>query len=363
MTAAIVPSVDLGHDGCRERAGGALPPTREALGIWRSRAPVGAFPHIAGKLDAESAANDYEAEIEVEWLNIDATSYRQLRQSCAAEPDAMATAIRAIVSERGKLHNPATGSGGVLVGRLTRLGSLSWLDEQLVGQRVVPLASLIATPLSLESVGPVEPDNPQVPVVGRAIVTGRMSCAAVPDDLPLEAVLSALDVYPAASHTKALARLGAHVLVIGCGHAGLSAVAAARETVGANGLVTVIDTSEAALELACGIDPGVVAIAGDARDAVVLAEGFTARGLRPADLTLLCTTVEGCEGTAILLTAADGTVLFFSTATSFSAAALGADSLSSLASLTIPNGFTEDRGSYLLGLLRRKPSLLQVFSR
>ncbi len=363
MTAAIVVSVELGHDGCHARASGALAATGEALGIWRSLEPVGAFPHIAGILDAETAANDYEAEIEVERLNIDATSYRQLRQSCGADPGAMAAAIQAIVSERGKMQNPATGSGGVLVGRLTRLGALSWLDEQLVGQRVVPLASLIATPLRLESVGPVEPDNPQVPVAGRAIVTGRMSCAAVPDDLPLRAVLAALDVYPAASHTRMLARHGAHVVVIGCGHAGLSAVVAAREKVGANGLVTVIDTNEAALELARGIDPDVTAIAGDARDAVALAEQFALRSLRPADLTLLCTTVEGCEGTAILLTAGDGTVLFFSTATSFSAAALGADSMSSLASLCIPNGYTQDRGSYLLGLLRHNPRLLRAFSR
>ena len=50
-------------------------------------------------------------------------------------------------------------------------------------------------------------------------------------------------------------------------------------------------------------------------------------------------------------------MLFFSTATSFPAAALGADSVSSTTRLVIPNGYTADRGSYALDLLRRDPAL------
>lgn len=333
------------------------------LGVWRALEPAGTLPHIAQRLDAISPANDYEAEVEVELLNVDATSYRQLRRSCGNSPDAIASAISHIVAERGKMQNPATGSGGVLVGRLARLGSLSWLRDLHAGERVVPLASLIATPLRLDSVGPVDPDSPQVPVVGRAIVTGRMSCAVVPDDLPIEAAVTALDVYPAASHTKELARGGGHVVILGSGHAGLAALAAAREQVGAEGRVTVVDLSIAALRLASEIDPAAATIIADATDPVAVAEQFAALGLPPGDLTLLCTTISGCEGTAILLTAQDGTVLFFSTATSFSAAGLGADSLSCLARLSIPNGFTIDRGSYLLDLLRKTPALLRAFSR
>jgi L-erythro-3,5-diaminohexanoate dehydrogenase len=296
-------------------------------------------------------------------LNVDAASFRQLRESCAGDPEEMSAAISRIVRERGKMQNPATASGGVLVGRLTVVGPSFWQPGLEAGQRVVPLASLIATPLRLEAVGPVDPFEPQVPVQGRAIVTGRMSVAVVPDDLPLEAVLTALDVYPAASHAKALARRGAHVVVIGCGHAGLAALAAARAQLGPGGLVTAVDASAAALERASRVDPGCSRILADATQPVALAGQLARRGLPRADLTLLCTTVRGCEGAAILLTADDGTVLFFSTVTSFAAAGLGADSLSSLAALSIPNGFTPDRGSYLLELLRRCPPLLEAYVR
>ena len=56
------------------------------------------------------------------------------------------------------------------------------------------------------------------------------------------------------------------------------------------------------------------------RDAVAAAGG-------PADVTVVCVDVPGCEGGAILATADGGTVIFFSMATSFSAAALGAEGL------------------------------------
>ena len=332
-----------------------------AVGSWRSRWPVGALPHLAQRLDADSPANELEAEVDVELLNIDATSYRQLCTQEGGRPEAIAQAIERIVAERGKMHNPVTSSGGVLLGRLAAVGCRR-AAEASPGERVVPLASLIATPLRLDSVGPVDPRSPQVPVRGRAIVTGRMSLAPVPDDLPLEAVLTAIDVYPAASHTRALAGPGQHVLVIGAGHGGLAAAVAAREAVGAEGRVTVVDRDPRALLAARAVDPSAVTVEADATDPTGVAERMATAGSGPAHLTVSCTTVPGCEGTAILLTRDDGTVLFFSTATSFSAAALGADALSARTRLVIPNGYTADRGRYLLDLLRRHPALLRAYS-
>ena len=331
------------------------------LGIERSLEPAGALPHIARRLDARAAPNEHEAEIDVEILNIDATSHREIRRRCDDDAERMAETIRAIVDERGKLQNPWTGSGGILAGTVASVGADHWAADLQVGDRVVPLASLIAIPLRLDAVGPLSPHSPQVPVRGRAIVTGRMACAAVPDDLPLGVVLSALDIYPAASHTRDLARPGQHVLILGAGHAGLAAAAAADEAVGAHGRVTALDASDDALENMRRAVPRATVIRGDASDAVGTVEALRRRDLPRADLTLVCTSAPGCEGTAILATDEAGTILFFSTATSFPAAALGADSVSSKTSLVIPNGYTDDRGGYALDLLRRLPALRAAF--
>jgi L-erythro-3,5-diaminohexanoate dehydrogenase len=170
-------------------------------------------------------------------------------------------------------------------------------------------------------------------------------------------VLTALDVYPAASHARALAAPGDHVLVLGAGHAGLLASAAAHEAVGPAGRVTALDASEAALAHMRDAQPATSAIRADATDTVGALAALRAHGLPRADLTLVCTSAPGCEGTAILATDEAGAVLFFSTATSFPAAALGADSVSSRTRLVIPNGYTDDRGGYALDLLRRDPAL------
>lgn len=342
----------------RERS---IPASSQALSTWRAIDPPGALLHIASKLDATSEPSEYEAAVAAELLHVDATSFAALRDRCDSDPARIATLIAEIVAERGKLQNPWTGSGGVLVGRLLSVGSRYRERELQPGTPVMPVASLIAVPLRLDDVGPVDPASPLVPVRGRAIVTGRMLCAVVPEDLPVAVALTVFDVYPAASRVRALASPCAHVLVLGAGHAGLLAVAAARERVGADGLISVIDRSTDALRNALEVDPDAAALTGDVTKPVDVLSTLANRALPPADLTLVCTPVEGAEGAALLATADTGTIVFFSTATRFAAAGLGADAVGSRARLEIPNGLTDDRGEYAFELVRRVPALREAF--
>jgi len=333
----------------------------DILGVSRSLEPVGTLPHLATRVDAESAPNDFEMGLAVELLNIDATSFRDLAARGERVPARIAALITEIVAERGKMHNPRTGSGGVLVGRVETIGSRSEGTHLEMGDLVVPLVSLIAIPLRLDAVGPVDPVSPQVPAAGRAIVTGRMPFAVVPTDLPLRVALMAFDVYPAASYVRSYAQLGEHVLILGAGHAGLLAAVAASESVGDEGHVSVVDISRRALELLSDVAPFSTGIAADATNPLEVADALRGAGLPRADLTLVCATVPGCEGSAILSTADSGAVLFFSTATSFGAAALGTDAVGSRAQLVIPNGCTDDHGDYTIDLLRRVPALRASF--
>lgn len=327
------------------------------LGIHRSLEPPGALPHIARRLDAALPANEYEVELAAEMLAIDATSFADIRRRSAGDPAAMVKIITAIVTEHGKLQNPVTGSGGVVLGRVTTVGAARALDDLTPGELVVPLASLIAVPLELDAVGPVDPASPLVPVRGRAIVTGAMRCGRVAADLGATVSLTAFDVYPVASYARDLAAPGGHVLVLGAGHAGLLALAASRRAVGASGTVAAVDVSDAALERAREVDPAVVSLQADVTDPLAVAEGMPG----PADLTLVCTSVPGAEGAALLATATRGTIVFFSTATRFAAAALGADAVGSQAQLLIPNGLTDDRGDFALELLRTVAPLRSAF--
>lgn len=329
----------------------------ERLGVHRSLEPPGALPHIARRLDATLPANTYEVELAAEMLAIDATSFADIRRRGGGNPEAMADLITTIAADHGKHQNPVTGSGGVVLGRVTSVGSDRVLDDLTEGDLVVPLASLIAVPLELHEVGPVDPETPLVAVRGRAIVTGAMLCGRVADDLGAVVSLTAFDVYPVASYARDLASPGGHVLVLGAGHAGLLAVAAARRAVGPAGTVTAADLSSAALERAREVDAAVITVHANVTDPLGLAEQMAG----PADLTLVCTSVPGAEGAALVATETHGTIVFFSTATRFAAAALGADAVGSQARLVIPNGLTDDRGEYALELLRTVAPLRVAF--
>ena len=83
----------------------------------------------------------------------------------------------------------------------------------------------------------------------------------------------------------------------------------------------------------------------------------------PADVTVVCVDVPGCEGGAILATAEGGTVIFFSMATSFSAAALGAEGLAADVTMLIGNGYVPGHAELALDLLRTEPGVRSLFER
>jgi L-erythro-3,5-diaminohexanoate dehydrogenase len=71
--------------------------------------------------------------------------------------------------------------------------------------------------------------------------------------------------------------------------------------------------------------------------------------------------VPGCEHGAILATAGGGTVVFFSMATSFPAAALGAEGLAADVTMLIGNGYLPGHAEYALDLLRSEPGVRELF--
>ena len=115
---------------------------------------------------------------------------------------------------------------------------------------------------------------------------------------------------------------------------------------------------EADLLTGAGIADAVVVA--DARDPIALRDAVTAAG-GPADITVVCVDVPGCEGGAILSTAEGGTVIFFSMATSFSAAALGAEGLAADVTMLVGNGYVPGHAAYAMELLRSTDGVRQLF--
>jgi L-erythro-3,5-diaminohexanoate dehydrogenase len=147
----------------------------------------------------------------------------------------------------------------------------------------------------------------------------------------------------------------------GAGKSGSLSLAAARDAGAATTVGVVPTAAEAALLEGAGLADHVVLA--DARDPVALAQAVTAAAGRPADVTVVCVDVPGCEGGAILATAEGGTVVFFSMATSFSAAALGAEGLAADVTMLVGNGSVPGHADYALSLLRAHDGVRSLFER
>lgn len=332
----------------------------DRFGSHRSIEPRGVLPQQARHLDTSLPLSADEILIAVDRLNIDAASWRQIRESSDADPAAMRERILSIVAERGKMQNPVTGSGGMLLGTVAEIGSHR--TEPVPGTRIATLVSLALTPLELDEIVELDPDSEQVTVKGRAILFGSGVYAEMPADLPEGAALGALDVCGAPAWMAHLAQPGMRVAVLGAGgKSGMLAGAQAVRSVGADGRVlglcwpdeTVVAAKEAGAE----------AVAVDCTDPIAVMEAVAeAFEGDLADLVFVCTNVPGCEGGAILACSDEGRVVFFSMATSFASAALTAEGLGKSCEMTIGNGFIPGHAELALNLLRSEPRLLDRFS-
>jgi L-erythro-3,5-diaminohexanoate dehydrogenase len=332
----------------------------QPYGTHRSLEPRGVLPQQARRLDARSPLTDDEIAIDVEYLNIDSASWRQMLEETGGSPEAMTARIESIVEAAGKMHNPVTGSGGMLVGRVAGLGPHR--RDPRRGTRIASLVSLTVTPLTLERIVELNPSSEKVRVEGKAILFGSSNYAEVPEDLPDHVVLGVLDVCGAPAWMARLARSGMRVAVIGAGgKSGLLTCAQAVRSVGAEGRVLGLCWPESTLPAAK--EAGAEAIAVDCTSAPEVLEAVSEalEGELP-DLVFVCANVPGCEGGAILSCDDDGRVVFFSMATSFTAAALTAESLGKSCEMTIGNGYVPGHAALALDLVRSEPFLLERFS-
>jgi L-erythro-3,5-diaminohexanoate dehydrogenase len=325
-----------------------------SLGVHRVLEPRGVLPQAATRLDADPAVGPDEVRVAVQRLNLDAASYRQLSESCGTDGAAVRAAVLEIIGTRGKMQNPVTGSGGMLIGVVDAVGPESPLGLA-VGQRVATLVSLTLTPLRItDGLAGWDGRSEQVPAEGTAILFARSIAAVLPDDLPDAVSLAVLDVCGAPAATaRVVERAGARsVVVLGAaGKSGCLSLAAARAA-GATELTGVVRSEqEAAALTAAGLADRVVVA--DATDPLAVAAAVGA----PADLTVVCVDVPGAEHGAVLATTEGGTVVFFSMATSFSAAALGAEGMAADVTMLVGNGYTPGHADLALDLYRSTPGV------
>jgi L-erythro-3,5-diaminohexanoate dehydrogenase len=332
-------------------------------GVHRVIEPAGALPQAARVLDPSLPMRDNELLINVERLNIDSASFHQIMGEVGRNGPSVANRIVGIVRERGKMQNPVTGSGGMLLGTVAEVGRDYRAPARGIelGARVATLVSLTLTPLVIERVREVHLDADQVEIDGYAILWSSSPIVALPSDLDDRLALAVLDVCGAPAQVARLAAPHKNVAIIGAGKSGVLCMAQARRTMGQTGRIVAVDRNDATLKAAAaaGIIDGWAVV--DARDPVAASRAITDELGGPADLVINVANVDQTEMTAILAVADGGTVYFFNMATSFSRAALGAEGVGRDANLIIGNGYAHGHAELALELVRSDRFVRQYF--
>ncbi len=335
----------------------------DVYGLGRVVGEKGVLPQRARKLDPSLPLRDGELLIDVESLNIDAASFKQLKDTAGGDVGKIVDAIKAIVGERGKMQNPVTGSGGMLIGRVKAISASHPAAKTLsVGDRLATLVSLTLTPLVIDEVRAVKPDIDRVDVRGRAILFASGIYAKLPDDLPDTLALAALDVAGAPALVARYLKPGQRVVMLGAGKSGALCLAQAREAMKGKGQLIALDISQPALETLKGLglcDDIARVDATQGVDVMEIVSKLTGGEL--ADLVVNCASVPNTEMASILSVRDGGTVIFFSMATSFTTAALGAEGVGKDVQMIVGNGYVPGHAELTLELLRRNDALRRLF--
>lgn len=333
-------------------------------GTHRVLEPKGVLPQPADKIDNTMEIYDNEILIDVQTLNIDSASFTQIEKQANGEIEEIKKIMKGLVEKQGKHKNPVTGSGGMLIGTVKEIGpALVGKTNLKVGDKIATLVSLSLTPLTIEEIYEVRPEIDQVDIKGQAILFESGIYAVLPTDMPENLALSVLDVAGAPAQTAKLVKPGDTVVVIGGGgKSGLLCLYEAKKRAGVTGKVICIGGSEKSTNRARKLGLADEYFAADATDATgIYNKIMDLTNGKLADLVINCVNIPNTEMASILATKDEGMVYFFSMATSFTKAALGAEGVGKDVTMIVGNGYTKGHAEIALQVLRECAPLRDLF--
>ena len=334
-------------------------------GTHRVLSPANALPQNADKVNNQIPIYSNELLVNVSTLNIDSASFRQMTEACGGT-EHVGEMIKTIVQQRGKQQNPVTGSGGMLLGTVAEMGAEYPNPFQFsVGDKVASLVSLSLTPLHIDRIIQIFGDRDQVTIAGYAIFFATGVLAKIPDDLPETLVLAVLDVAGAPAQTQRLVKPNQNVVIIGAGgKSGSICCAVARNILQDSGKLIAIQPSARGCQRIKDLGYCDEILQIDAQNPIACQKAVRdATGGEMADVVINCAPVNDTEMSSIMCAKNNGIVYFFTMATSFTKAALGAEGIGSDAQLIIGNGYAPGHAKMALDIIRSHPPLRQLFEK
>ncbi|MGF6376067.1 L-erythro-3,5-diaminohexanoate dehydrogenase [Clostridiales Family XIII bacterium PM5-7] len=335
----------------------------DPFGTHRVISPEGVLPQPADIIDNTMEIYNNEVLIDVHTLNVDSASFTEIEKRAGGDVEKIKEIMLGIVEKTGKHKNPWTGSGGMLIGTVKEVGP-DYDGDLKVGDKIATLVSLSLTPLVIDEIVEIRQDIDQVDIKGQAILFESGIYSVLPEDIPQNLALSVLDVAGAPAQAAKIVEPGNTVVVLGGGgKSGMLCCYQAKKEAGINGKVICIDGFESSVERAKSVDVADEYLVANATDAVGVYNAVSElTDGKLADVVINVVNIPNTEMASIMACKDNGLVYFFSMASDFTKAALGAEGVGKDVNMLIGNGYTKGHANVALQVLRESEKIKALFA-
>jgi DNA-binding NtrC family response regulator len=340
------------------------------FGVERVIEPPRSIPVAAWKLDNDAHIRDSEMRVRVKTIKLEEASFRQLCSECAYDEGRIKEKIFDIIKKRGKLHNPATGSGGIFYGVVDAVGA-DYEKRTFFkpGDEVICLTSLAAIPIVLSRIVSIDYNYGQLACDGSAILSNANPLMHRPDDLATHYTMAAIEEAGSLHSVFQMAAAPDMNRFLILSSDLLSAflyAAVIRRSKRDGHIVAALDKRSVDRLSKSDIDRVLGAHVDDVHILDILAplksfDEIYEKEKRLFDAGINCADLMGAEAVSVLLTKRRGTVIFTSFINNHSLALLFSESIGKELNTSALDAYTEDYQPFTIDLLRAtKDNLAQI---
>lgn len=163
------------------------------FGVSRVMEPKGAVPATAWKLNNQRQIGPKEIRIRLETVHIEWDNFNQICSHCGYDEMRIKARIMQIIEERGKLHNPFTGSGGLFMGTIEEIGSEVDAEGLMVGDRVFSQSSITGMAMHIDRITRLDFNYGQMECQGYVICFEATSLIRYTGEVSAKYLLTAID--------------------------------------------------------------------------------------------------------------------------------------------------------------------------
>lgn len=342
-------------------------------GLNRVLTPQSVVPATAWKIDNSRPLRGKEVRVRLERIHLEWDNFQQVCGSCGYDETKIQAKILDLIEKRGKLHNPFTESGGVLIGTVEEIAADLDLKPCIKeGDRIYSIVSLSCIPIYIESIEEIDFNYGQILCTGYAILFEASPVYLLAEDLSADYTLAALGDAGSlfGAYRTAVKHGNQNIVIIGkTTYNTMLYAAAVQEAAGKDSNIRVIMNRENRENLTETEMIKVMSHVISSTSFVELTEPVKAYeellqcepDLAQADQVIVAEDTFGAETLAVLLVKPCGDVYFTAVENHYGLAQLAAESMGKIVSMYAFNQYLKDYPEFTLALVRKiKPHLEAV---